>query len=177
MDFNPYAFVVSVDIEPEMLKQLKKRLGKNRLKKTQPVKTDLLSFLEKTSSSSIDGVASAMTIHNFSDEYREKLVREIFRALRAGGVFVNADKYYPKEKSLQKKLSEKHIKIVCGNYAKIGRADLADGWKAHFKEDERPGRVFVKEDFVKLLKKTGFKNITLKKIAGLHMVLIAKKSK
>jgi hypothetical protein len=88
---------------------------------------------------------------------------------------VSSDKYYPKERHLQRKLSEGHIREICGNYAAMGRKDLFEGWKKHFIEDEKPGRVLVKDDFVALLRKTGFKNIALKKIAGLQMNLVAKK--
>ncbi len=54
---------------------------------------DALTALKKIAPDSVDIVASAYTLHNFLDSYRNEVIQEIFRILKPGGQFINGDRY------------------------------------------------------------------------------------
>lgn len=98
---RPDTIMTSVDNEPTMLNQARRNLaevlehGRLRL-----VENDALSHLRDTPSASVDIVATAYTLHNFLNGYRLRVLEEIFRVLKPGGIFVNGDRYAPDRKSV-----------------------------------------------------------------------------
>ncbi len=88
------ATVFSIDNEPTMQSQAKKHLKKwadeERLFSRSD---DALTALENLATDSVDIVASAYTLHNFQNTYRQKVIQEIFRVLKPGGQFINGERY------------------------------------------------------------------------------------
>lgn len=56
-----------------------------------------LGYLREVADSTFDIVASALALHNLQAGYRREVHRHIWRALKPGGMFVNADKYAPQD--------------------------------------------------------------------------------
>jgi tRNA (cmo5U34)-methyltransferase len=54
---------------------------------------DVLSALQQLPEGSQDLVASAYTVRNFLETYRDQVLNEIFQVLRPSGIFVNGDRY------------------------------------------------------------------------------------
>jgi tRNA (cmo5U34)-methyltransferase len=86
--------IVSVDNAPAMLSQSRQNLAQvleeGRL---HLIENDALSYLQGISNGSVDIIASAYALHNFLNGYRCRVLEEIFRALKPGGLFINGDRY------------------------------------------------------------------------------------
>ena len=86
--------VFSVDNEPTMQEQAKQRLQQwvtdGRLRFCGD---DALTALQPLADDSVDIIASAYTLHNFLNSYREQVIKEIFRVLKPNGHFINGDRY------------------------------------------------------------------------------------
>ncbi|MGZ4956421.1 MAG: class I SAM-dependent methyltransferase, partial [Methylobacter sp.] len=86
--------ILSIDNEPVMQDQAKKHLHKWTTEgKLAFCGDDALTALTNIATDSVDIVASAYTLHNFLNTYREEVIQEIFRILKPGGQFINGDRY------------------------------------------------------------------------------------
>src|SRR5258708_6210457 len=87
-------FLTALDSEEKMIEQastnLRRCVQDNRCRL---VLCDALAHLKTLPPCSVDIVASALTLHNMERSYRDALHAEIFRSLKPGRQFVNADKY------------------------------------------------------------------------------------
>ena len=156
LETNKRAYITSIDNEPQMLQQAQRLLASyienGRL---TLVKADALSYIRCTPSDSIDGVASAFTIHNFSRGYREVLFDEIFHSLKSGGVFVNGDKYA--QDGIDYAISfDAEMSLLRQMASKINRQELFEEWHKHYLEDEHPDVIMREKNSLDLLKRIGF---------------------
>lgn len=96
---DPRVRVVSVDNEPKMLEAVKGRFASvDELKdRVEFVLSDILKFLESCPDESFDAFASVYTLHNFTSDFRRKVIGLIAKKLKKGGIFVNGDKYAESE--------------------------------------------------------------------------------
>jgi tRNA (cmo5U34)-methyltransferase len=84
--------ILAADNEPARLSQARENLsifieqGRIRL-----IEADALS--PPCGTGSQDLAASAYTVHNFLETYRDQVLNEIFRVFRPSGIFVNGDRY------------------------------------------------------------------------------------
>ncbi|MCK5026765.1 MAG: class I SAM-dependent methyltransferase, partial [Nanoarchaeota archaeon] len=93
LNSNNRTRIVAVDNESVMIEQAKEILNEfvenNRV---ELIEGDALEFLKKQDSDSFEVFASGFTLHNFTKNYRGKVIKEIYRVLKPEGIFVNADK-------------------------------------------------------------------------------------
>jgi tRNA (cmo5U34)-methyltransferase len=154
--------ILSVDNEPVMQEQAKKHLHKwVEEGKLIFCSDDALTALKKITSDSVDIVASAYTLHNFLNTYREEVIQEIFRILKPGGQFINGDRYGLDDIS-------KHTRIIqeeVGNYFKVltqlGKLDVLEHWIVHLFSDESENHVMRESVALAQLRDTGFTDIAL----------------
>ena len=120
----------------------------------------------------MDAVASGLTIHNFKVDYREDVLKEIFRVLKSGGTFINADKYVPDD-------LEEYKKEYDWQMQQFRDADVTEevreGWIKHYEVDNRPEIIMKERESVELMKRIGFVDVATSNRHHLEMLLIAKK--
>lgn len=156
------ATVFSIDNEPTMQNQAKKHLKKwadeGRLFFCSD---DALTALENLATDSIDIVASAYTLHNFQNIYRQKVVEEIFRVLKPGGQFINGDRYALDDISRHTRVVQQEV----GGYFKIlkeaNKLDLLESWIVHLLSDESEDHVMRESIALNQLRQAGFSQIRL----------------
>jgi tRNA (cmo5U34)-methyltransferase len=167
--------LVGIDNEPLMVGKARAALRKEiRSGRARIARADALAFLKSLPSGSVDAVASAFTLHNFPRGYRRSVHRQIFRVLRDGGVFINADKYAEEDKgrhraALDWQLSRFRL------FDEEGRPDLRRAWTRHYLDDEKPGRLMRASESVAGLRRLGFAGVRITHRNHLEALLIARK--
>jgi ubiquinone/menaquinone biosynthesis C-methylase UbiE len=158
---RPDARLTSIDNTPDMLVQaaanLRPAVLANRLKL---IETDALSHLQATASASVDIVASAYTLHNFLDSYREQVLAEIFRVLKPGGLFINGDRYALDNSQEHLKLTQAEAREYCRVFTQMQRPDLLADWIAHLFSDESSDHIMRLQAALDSMAKIGFQGIS-----------------
>ena len=150
---DPRVNVVSVDNEPKMLEAVKGKFSKvDELKqRVEFVYSDICEFLESCEDESFDAFASVYTLHNFTPDFRRKVIGLIAKKLKKGGAFINGDKYAEGEE-----LHKNDMASEIGSFDKFDaeaekaeqdgdskRADhfrkIKKEWIDHYAEDEKIG--------------------------------------
>ncbi len=169
------ARVLALDNEPEMIRKAHEELARwiddGRL---ELLRAEALTRLRETPAGSFDAVAGAFTLHNFEAPVREELLRECFRVLSSGGLFVNADKYAPEE-------SERYAALILqvgrffDAFVPLGKPDLLREWVLHNIADQAPERVMPERETVRAMEAMGFRNIRVSDRSAMQALLIARK--
>lgn len=154
--------ILSIDNEPVMQNQAKKHLHKwvteGRLAFSGD---DALTALTGIATGSVDIVASAYTLHNFLDTYREKVIQQIFRILKPGGQFINGDRYGLDDISQHTRIIQHEV----GGYFKVltqlNKLDVLEHWIVHLFSDESANHVMRESVALSQLRDAGFTNIRL----------------
>ena len=176
LDSDERTKIVAVDNEPVMITQAKKILKEFiDNKRVQLVEDDALEFLKKQNSNSFDVFASGFTLHNLPKNFREKVIKEIYRVLKSGGIFVNADKYAIDKESEHKKSLEWQLRKFKEKYSQINRLDLIKEWTNHYLEDDKPNVIMKESDSINVMDEIGFRDIKLVFRKQMDAVLFAKK--
>jgi len=156
------AHVLSVDSEPTMQIQAKQSLYKwleqGRLSFDG---RDALSVLQNTATASMDMVASAYTLHNFLDSYREQVVTEIYRVLKPGGQFINGDRYGLDDISEHTRMIQQEVSGYFKALIAVNKLDVLEHWIVHLFSDESENHVMRESYSLQQLKQAGFSAIHL----------------
>ena len=152
--------LMAVDNEIEMIKQVKKNL-KDYSGRVEFFHEDALSFLKKIKSSTYDVFVSAWVIHNFEEVYRNKVLKEIFRILKKGGLFVNGDKYALDNLKARHRAFNWSIKQYLSVYPLENRDDYCYDWIIHMAEDEKSGVLMPERESIRLMRELGFGNLKI----------------
>jgi len=154
--------VLSVDSEPTMQNQAKKSLkawaDKGRISFDG---RDALSVLKGLDSNSLDIVASAYTLHNFLDSYRAEVVHEIYRVLKAGGQFINGDRYGLDDISTHTRVIQQEVSGYFKALVAINKLDVLEHWIVHLFSDESENHVMRESFSLQQLSDLGFINVDL----------------
>lgn len=148
---DPRVQVVSVDNETKMLEAVRARFDKieDLKQRVDFILADILQFLESCDDESFDAFASVYTLHNFTPDFRRKVIELITRKLKSGGVFINGDKYARKGEDHQKdfdaeiKNYEKFetVAVEAEKAGDMARAEhfrtIREEWINHAGEDEK----------------------------------------
>ena len=154
--------IVSVDNEPVMQNQAKKHLQRwVDEEKLAFCGDDALTALINLASETVDLVVSAYSLHNFLNDYREAVIKEIFRVLKQGGALINADRYALDDVSehthcIQQEVS-RYFKVLTG----INRIDLLEHWILHLFSDESENHVMRETISINQMRNAGFSDITV----------------
>ncbi len=143
-------FLTAIDNEALMLDKINRGLDGIEKSRYKIIIDDALNFLKQTDSNTFDAVISAWTIHNFLSEYRKEVIHELFRVIKSGGIFINADKIevsdrVEHEKNLKIQISEFEV------FEKIGKPELKREWTEHYLDDAKPNRALVEKDFEEII--------------------------
>lgn len=154
--------IISIDNEATMQNQAKQNLkawhDEGRVTFNNQ---DALSALQAMPSASVDVVASAYTLHNFLDSYRQEVIHECYRVLKPGGQFINGDRYAFDDISQHTRVIQEEVagyfKILTG----INRLDLLEHWIVHLFSDESENHVMRQSVSLQQIQDAGFTDICL----------------
>jgi tRNA (cmo5U34)-methyltransferase len=169
------AVVTALDNEEQMVEQASKNLREYIQEgRCAVVLHDALDYLRRQPNATLDILASALTLHNLHHTYRRSLHEEIYRVLKPGGLFVNADKYAPPDEQRFRELQ-----VALGRFfdafVPLGKLDLLREWVLHNVADQAPDRVMKEEDTVQELTRIGFQGIDVRCRNNMEAVLVASK--
>ena len=168
---DPRVMVVAVDNEIKMLEVVKSRFATiSELKdRVEFVYADILKFLESSEDNSYDVFASVYTLHNFTPDFRRKVINLIAKKIKPGGIFINGDKYaqggeaHKKDFNAEIKNYSKFI-VVAKEMEKQGNIKRANHlrqiekeWIHHAGEDEKNKITVDEQD--QIFKELGFSNV------------------
>jgi tRNA (cmo5U34)-methyltransferase len=167
--------VVAVDNEPKMISQALRRLAKwIELGRLSVVEADAYSYLARQEDSSVDLVTSGFVFHNLTPAYRAKALAEVYRVLRPGGLFINADKY-ARAGELHYQDMKWQIDRFFDAFGDTKHIDILRAWVLHYIEDESPSHLMLESAALTELEGLGFVDLSI--ICREHMdaVLVARK--
>jgi tRNA (cmo5U34)-methyltransferase len=173
---RPDLILAAADNEPVMLSQARSNLatlidqGRVRL-----IEADALSALRELAAGSQDLVASAYTIHNFLDGYRACVLAEIFRVLRRGGLFINADRYGLDDTIAHTRLVQEEVRGYIKRFSETGRFDLLEQWVVHVFSDESPDHIMRLSSSLETMRSIGFDPVEVRYRQGINTLLTAVK--
>lgn len=168
------AKIICIDNETEMIKQAEINL-KHFGDRITINHSDALEFVKSLDSNSIDVFFSGFTLHNFDKSFRKEFISELFRVLKAGGQFVNGDKYALDNLKERHKAFNWSIQRYLGIYPPNDRDDLCYDWIVHMGEDENPKKLMIESESIKEMGSIGFKNIKITFREQMEAVLFAEK--
>jgi ubiquinone/menaquinone biosynthesis C-methylase UbiE len=147
----------AVDNEPQLLVQARQNL-QDEIKqgKLALVESDALAYLQSIGNSHFDIVASVMALHNFERTYRNRVLREIHRILKSGGLFVNGDKYPPDDPTEFYRILPLHLAPFFDVLGSAGKVDLLKEVVLHELADFAPDRVMKENEFLREVSEIGF---------------------
>lgn len=168
--------VFAIDNEIKMLKQAESNLAPLiQEDKIKLIHNDALAFLVEQDSNSYDVFASSETLHNFEHEYRQKILKEIYRILKPNGFFINADKYALDDENKHKESLNWQLREFQNKLAPLGREDLIKEWTKHYLDDDKPERIMKESKSIELMKALGFKDVGIIFRKQMEAILIARK--
>ena len=168
--------IVSIDNEPTMQNQAKQNLHtwheSGRLAFSG---NDALTALQAIPSASVDIIASAYTLHNFLDQYRQAVIGECFRVLKSGGQFINGDRYGLDDLNKHTRIIQEEVAGYFRVLTGINRLDLLEHWIVHLFSDESENHVMREAIALQQLQAVGFTDITLTNRMEVNALLTAVK--
>jgi len=165
LEANKKIKLLAVDNEELMFKKARERLRSYILEGRLSLYTeDALSYLKKSNSNSFNVFSSTFVLHNLGKQERYELLKDIFRVLKEGGLFIAADKYVADNKKKDEELYEKQIKRL-KIFDKLGKTYLKKQLIEHEMKDRSPEYIMVEGESRKEMEKIGFRKIqTIKRI-------------
>ncbi|MGZ4981430.1 MAG: class I SAM-dependent methyltransferase [Methylobacter sp.] len=168
--------ILSIDNEPVMQEQAKNNLHKwVEEGELAFCGDDALTALTNIASDSVDIVASAYTLHNFLDTYRQEAIKEILRILKPGGQFINGDRYGLDDISEHTRTIQQEVTSYFKTLTQIKKLDVLEHWIVHLFSDESENHVMRESAALEQLRDTGFLNITLSHRLEVNALVTASK--
>lgn len=160
--------VTTVELEPAMVHEAKRRLAPYR-SVIDFVTGDMRDVIDDLPAD-YDALVSAFTLHHLSREDWPALLRNVAAKLRAGALFLNADKIArndPREHAndLQEQLA------AFAAFAAIGRPDLQAEWHAHYVHDDQ--QRLTEHELMLLLAEAGFDDFSVTWRCGMDVIVEA----
>ncbi|MDD5463313.1 MAG: class I SAM-dependent methyltransferase [Methylococcales bacterium] len=168
--------IVSVDNAPAMLAQARQNLAEAlNSGHLHLIENDALSYLQSIPDSSFDIVASAYALHNFLDGYRSRVLEEVLRVLKPGGLFINGDRYAVDDAREHLKNTQEEVKGYFQVFLKMNRPDLLEQWIVHLFSDESEDHIMRLQLALDIMAKIGFRDIDLNFREGTNALVSAVK--
>ena len=168
--------VVGVDNEPKMIAQVLRRLTRwiesGRLSIAE---ADALGYLADQEDGSVDLVASGYVFHNLTPDYRSATLAEVYRVLRPGGLFINADKYARDGEAHYQDLKWQ-VDRFFDAYGDTEHLDILRAWVMHYIEDEGPNHVMLERAALSEMDGLGFVELSIVSRCRMDAVLVAHKA-
>jgi ubiquinone/menaquinone biosynthesis C-methylase UbiE len=168
--------IVSVDNAPAMLSQARQNLAQVLDEgHLHLIENDALSHLEGISAGSVDIIASAYALHNFLNGYRRRVLEEIFRTLKPGGLFINGDRYAVDDAAEHLRNTQEEVKGYFRVFLEMNRSDLLEQWIVHLFSDESEEHIMRLQPALETMTEIGFTDIGLHFRDGVNALVSAVK--
>jgi ubiquinone/menaquinone biosynthesis C-methylase UbiE len=168
--------ILSIDNEPVMLEQAKKHLDMwVQQGKLSFCGDDALMALNNIATNSVDLVASAYTLHNFLDTYRQEVIREIFRILKPGGQFINGDRYALDDIVKHTRIIQNEVSGYFKVLTQLNKLDVLEHWIVHLFNDESENHVMREAVALAELRSAGFLKVNLANRCEVNALVTATK--
>ncbi|MBI1980027.1 MAG: class I SAM-dependent methyltransferase [Methylocystis sp.] len=168
--------LTAVDSAREMLDQARVNLADYASAgRVTFIEADALAALRALPDARMDVVISNYAIHNFTDDYRNAVVSEIFRALKPGGLFVNGDRYAMDDATAHLADTQAIVRGWFKIFIEMKRLDLLEDWIVHLLSDESPRRIMYFEPALEQLRAAGFAPVTVEFREGVDTLVTAVK--
>lgn len=172
---NPDVRITAIDNEPNMLKQARQNLEPFLSEsRCRLVRADALDYLKNQPTGSVNAVASALTLHNFTQAYRARIHKHIYRILSPGGRFLNADKYAPSDDQVRFEYLGTALARFFDTFLPAEKYALLEDWVLHNVADQSPARVMKEDKSKRELRSLGF-TVSLSHRENMEALLVAKK--
>ncbi|MDD2724826.1 MAG: class I SAM-dependent methyltransferase [Methylovulum sp.] len=173
---KPAIEILSVDNEPVMQDQAKQNLQEWQTQgKLAFCTDDALSALTKLADGSVDVVASAYTLHNFTNDYRQQVITEIFRVLKPAGQFVNGDRYALDDIDQHTRTTQAEVSRYFQILIEADKLALLEHWIVHLFSDESANHIMRETQSLQQLAAAGFIDIHLSKRNEVNALVVANK--
>ncbi len=166
------AKIYCIDNEKIMINQTKKNL-KDYNSQISLICSDALKYIKSFKKDSVDVFFSGYTLHNFNQSYRKKILKEIFRILKKDGIFINGDKYALDDLKKRHKAFNLEIQNFINVFSKNGTEDVCYDWIIHMSEDENKNKIMTESNSKNVMKKIGFRKISVKYRKNMSAILFA----
>ena len=154
LDSDSRITVTTIDNSKVMLEQARQVFA-DTSERVRFVENDALSALNKIQDASFDCFASAYTLHNLPESYRNKIFAEINIVLKPDSLFINADKIATDEPKLHlQTLRDQIERFQIYTFPDINRPDIQQAWTKHYIEDELT--ILTEQSHLEILKRLGF---------------------
>jgi ubiquinone/menaquinone biosynthesis C-methylase UbiE len=120
-------------------------------------------------------VASAYTLHNFLNDYRELVINEIFRVLKPNGQFINGDRYALDDISEHTRLTQQDASHFFKVLIAANKPDLLEQWILHLFSDESENHIMRESAALAQLQNAGFIDIQLNHRMNVNALVTATK--
>ncbi|MGI9213988.1 MAG: class I SAM-dependent methyltransferase [Methylococcaceae bacterium] len=173
---RPDVDITSVDNAPAMLHQARHYLADYLTwQRVQLIENDALSFLSQQADNSVEVVASAYTLHNFLNPYRDLVLAEILRVLKPGGLFINGDRYALDDSLMHLHTIQEEARHYFKTFTAMNRADLLEHWIIHLFSDESPDHIMRLNTALTTMEDLGFDRIQVHYREGVNTLVSATK--
>lgn len=170
------AHIVSIDNQASMQEVAKRNLqawmADNRLSFCTD---DALSALKNIPDNSVDIVASAYTLHNFLNDYREQVIKEIFRVLKPKGQFINGDRYALDDIDEHTHLTQQDASHFFKVLIAANKLDLLEQWILHIFSDDSENHIMRESVALTQMQQAGFIDIQLSHRMNVNALVTATK--
>jgi len=168
--------ILSVDNEPVMQNQAKQNLRQwQEQGKLAFCADDVLTALNKIADESVDVVASAYTLHNFTNSYRQQVITEIFRVLRPAGLFVNGDRFALDDVDQHTRIIQAEVSRYFRILTEANKLALLEHWIVHLFSDESANHIMRETESLQQLAAAGFIDIHLSNRNEVNALVVANK--
>ena len=177
LDMLPQARIEAVDNEKVVTEKAREYLEKEVSAQRVAIQTaDAVDFLKAKPENSIDCVVSAWVFHNWELDYRASALQEVYRVLRKGGRFINADKYAWDDGDRQIQALHWQVEKFFDAYLPMDRTDALREWVLHYVLDEAP-RIQMREgEAMTQMREIGYRSLKVLRREQMELVLVAEKA-
>ena len=169
--------VIGVDNEPKMIAQALDRLRRwIELGRLSVVEADAYGYLAEQGDGSVDLVVSGYVFHNLTPAYRAAAFSEVYRVLRPGGMFINADKY-AREGEVHFEDLKWQVDRFFEAFGDVEHFEIIRAWVLHYIEDESPKHVMLESAALRELETLGFIDPSIVCRERMDAVLVARKAR
>lgn len=177
LDARPDLDLVAIDLAPTMLDQARSNLSMDVSSGRLDLHLmDALSYLEKTTSDSLDVVISNYAIHNFLEAYRSKVIKEIYRVMKPGAFFINGDRYGMDNPEEHLVALQSEVRGYFRVFKTMDRWDLLEDWVIHVLSDESLDHVMRLSPSILDMQACGFDDIQILHRETVNTNLTARKA-
>jgi tRNA (cmo5U34)-methyltransferase len=121
------------------------------------ITADAIEWIRTQADESYDIFTASWTVHNFSEDERNKFLPEVYRVLKKGGLFVIFDKILPDDQQEVDKYWQIHLERFKGLDV-IGKSDLKKDMLVHEERDAKYPYLWTESNALKELGNLHFLN-------------------